>query len=183
MQILQPRRRQVVFILGVLILPLLFSACTSNTPYQRIGNRKEGGYSFVRHSKDTYSVTYQGAEYSKPEQIYDYALLRSAELTVESGYKYFVVNSDNDRSRNSTRYTPGSPGFRTMEHGITSTGRTYTYSSYTPGFSGSVSTVRVPIYTLMIKMYPAKEGIQAPENYIYEAAPLIIQLKAKHQLK
>lgn len=172
-----------VLIVGILLLPFLFAACSSHTPYQRIGNRKEGGYSFIRHSKDSYSVTYQGAEYSKPKQIYDYALLRSAELTVESGYKYFVVNSDNDRSRNSTRYVPGSPGFRTMEHGVTSTGRMYSYSSYTPGFSSSMVNVRVPIYTLMIKMYAAKEGLQIPANYIYEAAPLIIELKAKHKLK
>jgi hypothetical protein len=62
-------------------------------------------------------------------------------------------------------------------------GRTYSYSSYSPGFSSSVVNVKVPIYTLMIKMYAAKEGLQVPANYIYEAAPLIIQLKAKHKVK
>lgn len=167
--------------MAALALSLLFAGC--HTPYQRIGNKKDGGYSTTRNGKDSYTVTYQGPESSDPEVIYDYALLRSAELTIECGYKFFVVNSDNDRSREKLRYVPGSPGIRTTEYHTTLSGHTYAYSGYTASTPGHAVPVKVPVFTLMIKMYTQAEGIGAPASLTHEAAPLIAELKKKHDLK
>lgn len=177
----QPRRSS--HFTGLLAAALLLSACSGYTPYQRIGNRRDGGYSHSRQSDNTYTVTYQGTEFSKPEQIYDYALLRCAELTVECGYKFFVVNSNNERSRTAYRYTPGFAPTRTTEYRTTSSGYTYRYTSTTPGTPGHSHNVKIPAYALSIKMYADVTGVRAPASDIHEAAPLIVQLKAKHKLK
>ena len=38
-----------------------------------------------------FRVTFRGNAYSSMERTGDFALLRSAEITIENGYKYFVV--------------------------------------------------------------------------------------------
>lgn len=49
------------------------------------------GYVTKPLTNDTYHVTYTGTNSTKIEKVNDFALLRSAELTLEKGYKYFVI--------------------------------------------------------------------------------------------
>jgi hypothetical protein len=169
---------------AILLLSLLLAGCSTSTPYQRIGNRRKGGYSSTRNSNDSYSVTFTGRENSDPEQAYDYALLRSAELTLECHYAYFLVTSDNDRSREHFRYTPGTPGYSTTNFRTSPvTGGIYTYSSYSPGMPGNSYQVKTPVFTLTIKMYQEKSTIKGPDSQIFDAVKLIPQIKAKYKLK
>lgn len=148
-----------------------------------MGKNREGGYSTVRRSDDSYSVTYQGTEYSQRQQVYDYTLLRSAELTLECGYSYFTVLSDDDRSRNTYRYSPGMPASRETEYRTSPLGTPYTYTAYSPATTGQSIPIKIPAYTFTIKMYNESNAPRPPSGHAREAAPLISQLKAKYGLK
>jgi hypothetical protein len=50
------------------------------------------GYQNTKINSSEYLVTYTGTSTTNIEKVNDFALLRSAELTLESGYKYFVIN-------------------------------------------------------------------------------------------
>ena len=49
------------------------------------------GYTEIQVDKNAYMVSYLGNQTTAPAQAADLALLRCAELTLEKGYKYFVV--------------------------------------------------------------------------------------------
>jgi hypothetical protein len=169
------------FKFALCLVGLVLAGCAS-TPYQRIG-KAEGGYSSTRHTKDMYTVTFRGNEYSKDEQIYDYALLRSAELTKELGFAYFVVLSDADQSRTISRYHPGiAPvSYRTLSSGPN--GSTYVRTTTTPGTIGGYSRTRAPVYSLRIKMTATAAEAEAPVSLIHEADRVVTDIKAKYRLK
>ena len=54
-----------------------------------------GGYSNMKLQDNIFKVTFRGNAYSSMERTGDFALLRSAEITIENGYKYFVVLETN----------------------------------------------------------------------------------------
>jgi hypothetical protein len=83
--------------LAALILIGWLAGCAS-TPYQRIGTDREGGYSSSKMGNDRFMVNFAGNTDTKPSQAYDFALLRSAELTLEAGYVAFVVESERDNT-------------------------------------------------------------------------------------
>ncbi len=66
---------------------LAISGCA--TPYQRDGLR--GGYNEVQLDKNIFRVSFQGNGYTAPRKVTDFILLRSAELTLENGFRYFQV--------------------------------------------------------------------------------------------
>jgi hypothetical protein len=51
----------------------------------------EGGYASTRLGSDTFNVIFQGNAFTPWSTAEFYALYRGAEVTVESGYEYFVV--------------------------------------------------------------------------------------------
>src|SRR5438128_2477527 len=64
------------------------AACV--TPYQERGVMG-GGYTDMQLGENTFRVSYEGR--ASGEEASDYALLRSAELAKEKGFRYFVVAS------------------------------------------------------------------------------------------
>ena len=65
----------------------LLSSCT--TPYQPNGTG--GGYSEIAYNRDTYYVAFHGNQNTSQETMESYLLRRAAELTVNKGYRYFVL--------------------------------------------------------------------------------------------
>lgn len=59
-------------------------------------------------SKNSYHLNFRGNKNSSTQRAIDFTLLRSAELTLENGYAYFVVIVSENRTRNSLDYNPGS---------------------------------------------------------------------------
>ncbi|MBJ7318931.1 MAG: hypothetical protein KKG69_02740 [Alphaproteobacteria bacterium] len=82
---------------------LALAACATATPYQPAGfNGERGGYAEQRVENNRYRVSFAGNSVTSREQVEMSLLLRSAELTVESGYDWFAtVNRATDRD---TRY-------------------------------------------------------------------------------
>ena len=65
-----------------------------------------GGYSNMKLQDNIFKVTFNGNAYSSMERARDFALLRSAEITIENGYKYFVVLETNGSVKIASYITP-----------------------------------------------------------------------------
>lgn len=74
---------------------MVVTACAP-TPYRP--QLLEGGYSDIRVNVDTFNVIFRGNAYTPRQTAETYALYRAAELTVESGYDYFVVIGGNSEA-------------------------------------------------------------------------------------
>lgn len=82
---------------------LALAACATATPYQPAGlNGQRGGYAEQRLENNRFRVSFSGNSVTSRDQVEMGLLLRSAELTAESGYDWFAtVNRATDRD---TRY-------------------------------------------------------------------------------
>lgn len=99
-------RRLIPFILLLLVV-----SCA--TPYQKFELFVRGGYIDKKVSEDTYRVVYHGNNLTSMETVNTLLLYRSAELTVNLGYDYFVVLHGEARMPSSAL-----GGFRTAVHTI-----------------------------------------------------------------
>ncbi|MCK5271480.1 MAG: hypothetical protein KAJ52_02845 [Sedimentisphaerales bacterium] len=99
------------------------------TAYQRSGFT--GGYSETQLDENVFKVSFRGNGYTGRERVSDFTLLRSAELALENGYKYFVIIDANSYTSNSTYTTPTTS--RT-------TGSAYGYGNYAYGSATTTTT-------------------------------------------
>ena len=78
---------------------LALAACATATPYQPAGlNGQRGGYAEQRLENNRFRVSFSGNSVTSRDQVEMGLLLRSAELTAESGYDWFAtVNRATDR--------------------------------------------------------------------------------------
>lgn len=86
---------------------LMIFICGCATPYQKLGKR--GGYSDEKINEHVYRVTFQGNTRTKDELVYKYFLKRSAELTLEKGFNYFIIIDTEDKSKTATVAQEGTP--------------------------------------------------------------------------
>jgi hypothetical protein len=104
-----------------LILAPLAGCATAPTPYQPYiaenGPGVHGGYSDQRLAPNRFVVKFHGNEFTSRERVEGYLLYRAAELTVQNGYDWFMMDD------------------RRMEHEV----QTYSYptSGYRPFFGYS----------------------------------------------
>ncbi len=123
------------FLSILLLSSVLISGCA--TTYQ--SHSYSGGYSETQLDENVFKVSFRGNGYTNRERVADFTLLRSAELTMQSGYKYFVIVDANSYTSNSTYTTPiksnttvSAYGFGNYAHGnartTTSGGKTYNVS-------------------------------------------------------
>ncbi|WP_394497045.1 CC0125/CC1285 family lipoprotein [Shewanella sp. ENK2] len=86
----------------LLVSSILFSGCA--TTYQ--SNGFSGGYSETQLDDNVFKVAFRSNGNTSKERVADFTLLRSAELTMQGGYKYFVIVDANSYTSNSTYTTP-----------------------------------------------------------------------------
>jgi hypothetical protein len=72
---------------GLLVISLFLVACA--TQYQNQGF--SGGFSETQISNDTFDVFFNGNGYTSAQRASNLNLLRSAELTLESGFSHFII--------------------------------------------------------------------------------------------
>jgi len=71
--------------------------CGCATPYRP--SNGSTGYSDLQLAPDEFTIAFQGNGHNSSEQVSDFALLRSAEVSLQQGYPYFaVVNITNTSS-------------------------------------------------------------------------------------
>lgn len=93
---------------GARLLPfvLLLGACVTATPYQPAGapgNRVSGGFWEQPIERNRFRVNFAGNEMTSRQRVETYLLYRSAQLTVEQGYDWFVT-ADRATDRHSNTY-------------------------------------------------------------------------------
>ena len=88
----------------VFAIPLLaLTACA--TAYQT-GNHFTGGFDETALAPNVYKVSFQGNGYTSSARAEDLALLRSADLTLQKGFKYFALVDSKNATSLSTYTTP-----------------------------------------------------------------------------
>ncbi|MBT5187228.1 MAG: hypothetical protein HOH19_00805 [Kordiimonadaceae bacterium] len=81
----------------ILVVGLILSGCMTGKYHtlNTIGN----GYSSKQIANSTYHVSYVDKPLSDFEKINDFALLRAAEITLENGYYYFIIEDEKNNEK------------------------------------------------------------------------------------
>ncbi len=144
-------------IIGLTVLML--AGCA--TPYQQGGFR--GGVVATPIAGDMYRVSARGNGFTDPARIEDFVLLRAAETALDQGFDYFIVLSQEDRTRNLQFTTPGSATTQTNMYGSAYTMGNSTYGS----MQGSSTTTYSPPTTQNV----IKPGSDVMIQLLREPAP------------
>jgi len=141
------------------------------TSYQR--NGFSGGYSETQLGENIFKVSFRGNGYTDSERASDFALLRSAELTTENGFRYFtIVESGNESSKSA---------YTTPTHSYT-TGSAYGYgntvygSATTTTYGGQTYLISKPRATNTIVCFKEKPEVA---GLIFDAEFVKKSLKEK----
>ena len=135
------------------------------TSYQKKGF--SGGYSETQLAENMFRVNFGGNGYTGSEQATDFALLRSAELTLEHGYKYFVLVDE----RQSVEHHTTPVQSRTTGH---ISGDTFTANTSTSGGH----TFKKPSSKNTILCFKEK-----PEQFSYDAKFVFQSIRTKYAIK
>jgi hypothetical protein len=84
---------RIIFLISALSLLV---ACA--TPYQGQEGSIRGGFSELRLDTDSFRVSFAANGYSNAQTARDYALLRSAEVTLENGFTHFLIKETTESS-------------------------------------------------------------------------------------
>ena len=118
---------------GVIACLLLMAGCaTAYRPYSFLGG---GGWREVQLADNTFKVTFEANGYTSDAEATDMALLRSADLTLANGFKYFVIGVASDDSRAGSFTMPTTTNINLTSYGSTTTGTAQTYGGQTFLFS------------------------------------------------
>ena len=85
--------QKIVLFISLFVL----SGCA--TGYQPIGFT--GGYSDMQLGENSFKVSFTGNGHTLQQRAMDFTLLRSSDLTLKNGYRYFIVNSSETHNRTS----------------------------------------------------------------------------------
>ena len=88
--------------LTIAFVLIFLSGCA--TAYKPIGFT--GGYSDTQLGDNIFRVSFRGNGYTSSERATDFSLLRSAELALDHGFKYFVIVKSGERTKTSLHTAP-----------------------------------------------------------------------------
>jgi hypothetical protein len=138
------------------LLPLTLAGCA--TAYQP--NGYTGGFSETRYAVDIVQVTFEGNGYTSRERASDLSMLRSAELTLQNGYRYFIVMAGDVQSNAYSFTTPT----RTVTTGTVQTyGNTASVNAQTQTYGGQTINGSKPAATKIIRMFKGQP--ESPMHY------------------
>jgi len=80
----------------LILVAIVLSGCSSYQQKSSLFNKS--GFSEERMGNNVFRVTYEGNDVNSDEEVSDFNLLRSAEVTLENGFKYFVILKTLDSS-------------------------------------------------------------------------------------
>lgn len=134
-------------LLTLSLLILAFTGCTTYPCYQPYNSKTESGYKDLEFSKNIYKVSFIGNNYFSKELVENFLLKRCAELTLEKGFKYFIILKEDTRLTDSRSWitsssTPNFPPVMTpmsIPNGNSQTKLPANFSTY-PVFPTSISS-------------------------------------------
>jgi hypothetical protein len=145
-----------------LVVTLCMLLCACATPYQNGGFR--GGFSETQTAPDGFLVTFRGNAFASEERALDFLLLRSAQLTVDHGFNYFVIIGTASGSSTSVVSTPSV---------TTSTFSGNTINSVT--YPGATFVAHKPRVSAAIKCFTVN-----PRGNAYDATFLLHSIETKY---
>lgn len=89
---------------------LLLAACATSTPYGPATGDNPYGFSDQRIEDNRYRIVFRGNSSTTREAVETFLLYRAAELTVQSGFDYFVV-TEQDTEANKRYSASPNPAF------------------------------------------------------------------------
>ena len=123
-------------LLGITGVALLLASCT---PYQQSGFM--GGYDETQLSENMFSVNFRGNRYVSSGRVEDYTLLRSAEVTLENGFRYFAIVDSNSQISSSSYSVPATA---TTTGSALTTGNVTNFNTNTTYTGGGTYSVSKP---------------------------------------
>jgi hypothetical protein len=155
----------MTFRLLFLLSPLLTSCATSYAP-----ESFSGGFSDTQLSENVYRVSFQGNGFTHPDRTSDFALVRSAELTLRGGYRYFTIGDSADRTQSMIVRTP-----------TTTTANAYVSGNTLYGTATTTGGALIPVIKpgVALTIYCSCDR---PDPAFFDAAFLVESLSAKYRL-
>ena len=151
---------------GLLCCVALTGCATAYQPYSYFGG---GGYSDVQLAENVFQVTVEANGFTTSTEAADLALLRSADLTLERGFKYFIIGSTADHSYSAGYTTPSTTTLNATSYGNTIYGTAQTTGGQTYVFNFPTPSMTITCFSDQ----PALNGT------VYDAAITSRSLRAK----
>ena len=166
----------------VLVLVLLQGCATA---YQPQG--LTGGFSSTQLDENVFQVTFKGNGYTARDKANDYTLLRSAELTLDNGYKYFVIVDAQQYTKNST-YTTPTTATTTLNANTYGTAHSYGQNTtYYGNTTGTATTTYSGGQTYNIQKPRTSNTIvcfkQKPDGFSYNADFVAKNIREKYGIE
>lgn len=117
-----------------------------------------GGYSETRLDKDLFRVSFRGNGFTRLERALDFTLLRSSELSLQNGFKYFVIVYGDSYVSSSNYISPAT----TQTRGQIQFYGNYAYASATSTtYGGQVYNIKKPRITIVILCFEKRPDLEA----------------------
>lgn len=156
------------YILPVILALAFLQGCA--TAYQSSGF--SGGYSESQLDENIFNVSFSGNGYTSGHKVADYTLLRSAELTLQNGFKYFAVVDANNHIEKSSYTSP-------TTYNTTGNVRGASYNANTTTSGGQTYHISKPSSSNTIVCYKEK-----PEHiFTYSAEFIFKNITEKYNIK
>ena len=137
-----------------------------------------GGFSYMKLQDNIFKVTFKGNGYSSMERAGDFALLRSAELSPQNGYKYFIVLETNSYVKTATITTPVTAQTTGT---VNMYGDTGSYSGTTSYYGGETYHIHKPTTNMTIECFQEKPA--NVNGMVYDAEQIRTNLKNAYDIK
>lgn len=159
--------------LATLSIAFLIAGCATGYQAQSFS----GGFSETQLDKNVFRVTFKGNGYTQSERVEDFALLRSAELTLKNGFSHFAIVDGRQGAEYGVMTTP-MQSYTTGS--VTAYGNTAYGSTQTTTTGGQSFIIKKPSSTNTIVCFNGK-----PENgmFAYDAKFIYDSLSAKYGVK
>ncbi len=139
---------------SILLILLLANCATPYQPQSKWLKKAPGGYSDVKKGDNVFFVTFNANGYTPLENVKDYALLRSAEITIENDFTYFKIDSGESK---------------------------YVQQHTSSCYNGICTPITVNLPTAFNLISCFKEKPKSTET-IYDAKTVIADLKLRHKI-
>lgn len=164
--------------MSCLVLALASCASMEPTGYTMANDKADFGYRHTQLTDDKYRISFRGNRKTDTETIRDYALLHAADLTLQEGYDWFSIASqdmETNKKNVPTSSTVATVGTRTS----TSCGllgcTTVHHPQYTGVMMGSEEVTSDRQFIMTISM---GKGKPANPNAVYDAKALAKNIRA-----
>ncbi|MBL7131290.1 MAG: hypothetical protein ISS45_07825 [Candidatus Omnitrophica bacterium] len=163
----------------LLLIVLCLGLVGCATGYGRKGWK--GGYTDLRLQDDIFKVTFKANAYTGRDKAQDYALLRCSEVTLNNGYRYFIIVDDKSYQQDYSYTTP----VTSQTYGTASAygGSSYahgTYSGTTNYYGGQTYNMKKPIIIHTIRCF--KEKPEDVNTMVFDASQVSENIRKQYNI-